>query len=475
MNNSTANGLGQARTKNKLANDAAVLERNKKSTGRRDNNSRSSSSGLTSGTSSGNVTLNPSKSSITSKRSNQEAKNRFQRNLDRKIKLAEKIPIPEVQAAAKVAKMASTLKSAKSSKAGIFKNLVGGLTGLGDKFSQKGQFGKTWTDALGEEYDEGEAFGNVSFKLDKKTKWLWIGLLSGILFVSIFLCCILTSAITDSAGESYLASHDNPTEEELVKAYSAQDSGSEGNSTGNISGSGTLSFTDSYTDGTATSEFTVFSSEPDPAIAINYWDKEGMLDASDFIYPKDSETGKSLGAWPKNYKDYPTQLSNCKTYQDNFIWPVTPTNDEYSYVYEHAGIDIMANFGTPVYSPVDGTMVYSTWGHTVNKGSDETAYSVTLMPSKTVTFNGTEIDEIFLTHMSGIRYRCEEGECNRTVKKGELLGFVGNAASTAGESGWASHLHITFYPEGNYDGALYTSSMESLYEISPGTKRKAGE
>lgn len=473
MNNSTANGIGQARNKNKLANDAAVLERNRKGTGRRDNNSRSGSSSLTSRNSGINSSVNSSKTSLNSKKNNQEAKNRFQRNFDRKVKLAEKIPIPELQKAAKIAKVASAISSSKPSRGGILKNFVGGLTGFGNSFSKKDQNEETETDAMGEDYEPDQAFGNVSVKLDKKTTLLLIGILAGAMGAALFIGVIVMSAMTDSAGEAYLASKQNPTEAELAEAYAAQDSS--GNSSGITSGSGTLSFSESYTDGTATSEFTIFSSEPDPAIAVNYWDKDGQIKASNFIYPKDKQTGKSLGAWPKNYKDYPTQLSNYKIYQGNFIWPVTPTKEKYSHVYEHAGIDIMADFGAPIYSPVDGTLVYSTWGHTVNKGSDETAYSVTIIPSKTVTYNSTEIGEIFLTHMSGIVYRCEQGECNRTVKKGELLGFIGNAAGDSGTPGWASHLHMTYYPRGNYGGAVYTSSMESLYGISSGDVRKAGQ
>lgn len=240
MNNSTANGLGQTRTKNKLANDAAVLERNKKGTGRRDNNSRSSSSGLTSGTSSGNVNLNPSKLSIlrniNSKGNNQEAKNRFQRNLNRNIKIAEKIPIPEVQAAAKVAKVASSISSSQPKAGGIFKNLFGGLTGLGDRNSKKEAAEKSNAEAMGEEYEPGQAFGNVTFKLDKKTTFgLFIFL--GVSCVALFICVIVVSSITDSAGRAYLASNENPTEEELGAAYLAQDGDSDGssNSSGNSS------------------------------------------------------------------------------------------------------------------------------------------------------------------------------------------------------------------------------------------------
>ena len=238
-----------------------------------------------------------------------------------------------------------------------------------------------------------------------------------------------------------------------------------------VTGSGTLGFGESYSDGNATSGFYVTQSEPDPSLAINYW---SYVDSKDFVYPKDEKTGKSLGAWPKNYKSIPAQLDNPKTYQKYFIWPVTPSGGTYSYVYEHNGIDIMADFGEPIYSPVDAILVYSTWGHTTNRGSDETAYSVTLELEKPVKFKGVSIGHIFMTHMSGIRYRCEWGECNRKVKKGELLGFVGNAAGSAESPGWATHLHMTYYPYDYYSGGLYTTNMEKLYNIKSGTKRKAG-
>ena len=48
----------------------------------------------------------------------------------------------------------------------------------------------------------------------------------------------------------------------------------------------TLSFDQSYTDGKAKAEyFQVYTEEPDPAIAINYW--SDRLSSSDFVYPKD--------------------------------------------------------------------------------------------------------------------------------------------------------------------------------------------
>ena len=80
----------------------------------------------------------------------------------------------------------------------------------------------------------------------------------------------------------------------------------------------------------------------------------------------------------------------------------------------------MAYFGTPIYSPVDGTLDYSEWGHTSNMGGDETSYSVSITMNKAVNVGGKTVKTIFLTHMSGIRYRCARGTCNRTVKKAPL-------------------------------------------------------
>ena len=242
------------------------------------------------------------------------------------------------------------------------------------------------------------------------------------------------------------------------------------------SGSGDpLEYGDNYSDGNGSIvPGAVLSSEPDPSAAINYW--KNYVDPNNFVYPKDTLTGLSLGAWPKDYASIPTQLENMVQYQNAYIWPTSPTGGTYTYVYEHNGMDIMAKFGTPIYSPVDGTLEYSTWGHTTNKGSDETAYSVSIEPDIKVTYGGTTINCIFFTHMSGIRYRCDNtSQCNRKVKQGELLGFVGNAAGSASSVGWAPHLHLTFYNSSSYSTGLRTSTLEKFYNITSNTKRNAGE
>ncbi len=219
-----------------------------------------------------------------------------------------------------------------------------------------------------------------------------------------------------------------------------------------------------------------YDKQPDPAIAINYWNEKGKINKNDFIYPKDSSTNYSLGAHPKNFKY--SNLRNMKNYSSMFAWPATPTDGIYKYVYEHNGIDILANMGTPIYSPVNGTLVYSEWGHTLNKGCDETAYSVKIKLDTPFQYNGKNINYIFLTHMVGIVSYCPAKNCSKKVAQGDLLGFIGNASGSATDTGsWASHLHMTFCGDSycNKSNSLTTSEIEKVYNITANTTRKAGE
>ena len=261
-------------------------------------------------------------------------------------------------------------------------------------------------------------------------------------------------------------------EKELAKQNQASSTG-----TGTATASSSLGAASFYSNGKIVGNPNVrYESEPDPSAAINYWDAvRGYISASNYVYPKDNKTGKPLGAWPASYENIPTQITSYKTYNNGtLMFPVTPDNGTYKFVYNHRSIDIMAKFGTPIYSPADGQLEFSEWGHCKNQNGDETAYSVVIRLDTPFNVGGTKIDAIFLTHMSGIRYRCSHGTCNRHIQKGELLGFVGNAAG-GGNGIWAPHLHMTFYTYPNTSTGLYTSPVENLYNLNPnGTKISAG-
>jgi len=240
-----------------------------------------------------------------------------------------------------------------------------------------------------------------------------------------------------------------------------------------------LTFSETYCDGTATMEPGVMlPKNSDPSIAINYWSKKGLLKPNSFVYPK-AENGKSLGAWPSNYAEIETKLTNYNTYDYGFMWPATPENDEYRYVYEHNGIDIMGEFGSPIYAPISGTLIYSEWGHTPNQRSHETPYSVSIKLDTPIQIDGKNVDTVFLTHMSGIRYNQEEIKNGMRIEQGELIGFMGNGAGSPndGTVNWGPHLHMTFYDSsiGFDNGSISTETMEQIYNIEPGDKRNAGE
>lgn len=204
-----------------------------------------------------------------------------------------------------------------------------------------------------------------------------------------------------------------------------------------------------------------------------------MYNPKNFIAMKDKNTGASLGAWPKN-----ANVSNLSgkltTYQNGIlIYPVTGNG----YIsYNHNGIDIVTDkIGTPIYAPADGTLVYSEWGHTINRGARETAYSVTIKLDKPFKYNGTwsnslvqdnvgvkmsdTVTTIFMTHMVGIKNRLARGS-GIHVSQGELIGFNGVAADV-------SHVHITYYNESQSYG-LHTDSIRKIYKLKESVVKEAG-
>ena len=233
-----------------------------------------------------------------------------------------------------------------------------------------------------------------------------------------------------------------------------------------------------YTSGMGTLGKRNDNKEPDPMRAlIKLYDSTGndVYNPKNFSYIKDKKTDFSLGAWPKD-ADVSNLSGNIKTYMNGtFIFPTT--GNGYS-SYNHNGIDIVnSKLGVPIYSPVDGTLSYSEWGHTSNIGGNETAYSASIKMDKPVSYTGQwiikgvvtertgKIGTIFLTHMVGIKNRVSSGNSIK-VKQGDLIGFMGIANGCV-------HLHMTFYESGS-DYGVYTPDIKKIYGLNNSSIKNAG-
>ncbi len=230
----------------------------------------------------------------------------------------------------------------------------------------------------------------------------------------------------------------------------------------------------------------------DPMASVIYNEELGNpVKASNFTYMSDVN-GDDLGVWPINYNEIPMSVSVEKTYPAStsyngksfsssavgeFIWPLNLEEPQtWSGSYEHNGIDIIDHFGTPIYAPVSGTLIYSEYGHTKNDGADENPYSMKIKLNETITIDGINVSYIFLTHFSGLMYNCaDESDCSREIKQGELIGFTGNAAGSADELGWAPHLHMTFCSSVACSSGVTTADIKDMYQINAGESRGAGK
>ena len=221
MKDSATKGIENAKQTGQMRKDAAVHAR-KSSIGRRDNNSSGlSSSNSSIGSFSSSVTgtngyKNSLTNSITSNK-NIEAKNRLKRNqnLDKAISVAEKIPVANKYA--KVARLAKKVTDAKNKKGGM----LGKLFGNNDSKPTMSEIeDANASEVKGEEYNPEDSDGKYTVKLlDKRTKMIFLAIILGFAGACVFLCIFLASAVTGGGKESYLASHDNPSESDIEKAY----------------------------------------------------------------------------------------------------------------------------------------------------------------------------------------------------------------------------------------------------------------
>lgn len=230
MKDKAIEGIASARQKDRLANDAAVADRNKKGVGKRAN----ISSGLSS-TKSPSLSVNQlNKQNLinnisSSSTQDAEAKKRLQNRQkmqNQAIKVAEKIPV--VSKYAKMAKMAEKIKNVKSNKGNPLKNIFGGNSSKEPTPAEAEEV--MGAEQRGEEYKPEQAETKFTAINSKTTKLIIIWSILGFMCANVFICVILVSAITDTAGKSYLETKENPTEDELVERYSANEEDSSSSS-----------------------------------------------------------------------------------------------------------------------------------------------------------------------------------------------------------------------------------------------------
>lgn len=235
MKDKAIEGIASARQKDRLANDAAVADRNKKGVGKRTN----ISSGLSS-TKSPSLSVNQlNKQNLinnisSSSTQDAEAKKRLQNRQkmqNQAIKVAEKIPV--VSKYAKMAKMAEKIKNVKSNKGNPLKNIFGGNSSKEPTPAEAEEV--MGAEQRGEEYKPEQAETKFTAINSKTTKLIIIWSILGFMCANVFICVILVSAITDTAGKSYLETKENPTEDELAERYSANEEDSSSSSNSNSS------------------------------------------------------------------------------------------------------------------------------------------------------------------------------------------------------------------------------------------------
>ena len=224
---------------------------------------------------------------------------------------------------------------------------------------------------------------------------------------------------------------------------------------------------------------TKIESEPKPLTPLyNMFNITGqdIYNTKYFTEMKDKDNGYSLGAW-KDGVNVSNLSGNLTTYLNGrLIFPTTGNGYD---SYDHNGIDIVTSeLGVPVYAPADGKIIYSEWGHTSNKGPNETAYSVQIKLDKPISYTGLwstgqndainktdNITSIFLTHMMGIKNRISSFG-SVPVKQGELVGFTGVANNTP-------HLHMTLYSDSSY--GVHTPDIKKIYNLTSNTLKEAGK
>ena len=232
MKDKAISSIAKANSKAKLAREGANASRNKRGVGRRSSYSGglSSSKGLTQFNAGGSIASSMRESS---NQELSEKQQKQQQRLNKAIKVAGKIPV--LNKYAKIAKAAQKVTEMKG-KGG---KILGGMSGDKPASGEEAE-DMLATEQRGEEYKPDQTEQKFTVFSNRQLIISAVLICSGVFIVLILIAVITMSSITDTAGEAYLASKDNPTEEELSEAYGAQDSESDSSSSSSSESSGNV-------------------------------------------------------------------------------------------------------------------------------------------------------------------------------------------------------------------------------------------
>ena len=240
MADTAAKGIKKAQQAGQLRKDAAVQGK-KSSVGKRNSSSGGGLSSPQSSAASNLVGKNDiSTTHSSSGISNIAARNASRRTqnrqtIDKAISIAKKIPV-----ANKYAKMAEKIRAVQKKVQGVSGAIKSKIDG-GQQVSKDDVEEAMRAEQNGEEYKPDAAESKYTAITSRQMRNLAIFFLGGIMVGSVFFCVILISSITDSGGQAYLASKENPTEEELEKNYTANEDSESDNSGSDSSASSSSS------------------------------------------------------------------------------------------------------------------------------------------------------------------------------------------------------------------------------------------
>ena len=120
----------------------------------------------------------------------------------------------------------------------------------------------------------------------------------------------------------------------------------------------------------------------------------------------------------------------------NFKLPIVELkSDNFASYSVDSGVDIAVPYGTKVYAPHDGYIIYSEWGHTPWCEGNDTNGSILILLIPHHRYQGINYNYIWMTHLSKLVYDIRDGEQTKFITQGTYIGKTGRGNNN-------EHLHM---------------------------------